>query len=746
MFRSLQQRQLRGCAERIDVTSTLRDFSSINGGGGQISIDTNVTGAPPFCAAYCTEYEDQQLLALADEDGVVYVVNTGEELPQTMFYGDSEPRPRGIWEAHHNAIFDLAWIQGDEQLVTASGDHTLAVWDTALAQQRLVCRGHRGSVKCITTHSQNPHIFASGARDGSLLVWDLRTPPTAQASGGGVINPVIKIEDAHVERPPGKRGSLGSVRPVGSKRGITSAVFLHQDAVLASGSAQDDLVRFWDLRKVGGAADVIRAPYDPYPQQDPSGSRLLVSASNSVHYMHDTTRPWAGALAAYTGHIQGSFYIKTAFAPDGQHFASGSSNGSACIWAVNGPCADPIELTGHDKEVTGVAWCPSDLYNLATCSDDHTLRVWKLDRPWPQAHSADEKAAQTPRLAVSSYMLSSALSGPRQAIATPIISQSQPLNTPHALPGTTSPSGDGDNTENVPPNGPAVQCAGEGASERVQSSILDFFATPNTAAQLNDNALHPEVGTAPQLPQPVSTPAALTDPSARPSQGRPLTHQRSILDFYNAQPRSKRLCMGPPAPPHGMTNDASAAEGSQNAQPHNQQQQRVAQDVRTDDAEAIRDARIAAYEAAMDAASTASALKAARPSVSGNHMQLESPASCLTHPDSTPALPSRAAAGNPCSTSASPITAGRMEFQSPLSPVNRSLSRLRTSATNAQASHQAASRSAGQKRARVQSATQGAQGANASPWADENAQEHAEQMKGGNGVTANGTLQRKILF
>lgn len=57
------------------------------------------------------EYEDQQLLALADEDGVVYVVNTGEELPQTMFYGDSEPRPRGIWEAHHNAIFDLAWIQ-----------------------------------------------------------------------------------------------------------------------------------------------------------------------------------------------------------------------------------------------------------------------------------------------------------------------------------------------------------------------------------------------------------------------------------------------------------------------------------------------------------------------------------------------------------------------------------------------------------------------------------------------------------
>ena len=56
-------------------------------------------------------YEDRQLLALADEDGIVYVINTAEELPQTMYYGDTEPRPRGIWEAHQNAIFDLQWTQ-----------------------------------------------------------------------------------------------------------------------------------------------------------------------------------------------------------------------------------------------------------------------------------------------------------------------------------------------------------------------------------------------------------------------------------------------------------------------------------------------------------------------------------------------------------------------------------------------------------------------------------------------------------
>lgn len=65
-----------------------------------------------------------------------------------------------------------------------------------------------------------------------------------------------------------------------------------------------------------------------------AGSRLLVSASNSVHYLFSTISPWTGPIAKFTGHIMGSFYIKTAFSPDGSHIASGSSDNDACIWAV----------------------------------------------------------------------------------------------------------------------------------------------------------------------------------------------------------------------------------------------------------------------------------------------------------------------------------------------------------------------------------------------------------------------------
>ena len=48
------------------------------------------------------------------------------------------------------------------------------------------------------------------------------------------------------------------------------------------------------------------------------------------------------------------------------------------------PDALPYLLEGHSNEVTGAAWCASEPNTVATCSDDCSLRVWKVDRAeWP---------------------------------------------------------------------------------------------------------------------------------------------------------------------------------------------------------------------------------------------------------------------------------------------------------------------------------------------------------------------------
>ena len=71
---------------------------------------------------------------MGDEDGYVSVLDTARPPPAALDDAASPRRARAQWTAHRNAIFDLAWARADEWVYTASGDPTLALWDTAYAE------------------------------------------------------------------------------------------------------------------------------------------------------------------------------------------------------------------------------------------------------------------------------------------------------------------------------------------------------------------------------------------------------------------------------------------------------------------------------------------------------------------------------------------------------------------------------------------------------------------------------------
>ncbi len=60
------------------------------------------------------------------------------------------------------------------------------------------------------------------------------------------------------------------------------------------------------------------------------------------------------------------------------------------LYAVDGKCIlcmqvdepnrAPLVLDGGAGEVTGVAWCPTDLGHITTCHDHAAISVWSLDR------------------------------------------------------------------------------------------------------------------------------------------------------------------------------------------------------------------------------------------------------------------------------------------------------------------------------------------------------------------------------
>lgn len=60
-------------------------------------------------------------------------------------------------QAHHNAIFDLAWMEEELKLVSVSGDHTAVLWDVSIMPFRQVrqFRGHTRSVKTVAFRPQD---------------------------------------------------------------------------------------------------------------------------------------------------------------------------------------------------------------------------------------------------------------------------------------------------------------------------------------------------------------------------------------------------------------------------------------------------------------------------------------------------------------------------------------------------------------------------------------------------------------
>lgn len=64
------------------------------------------------------------------------------------------------FQAHFNAIFDIAWMPGELKLVTASGDHTAKLWDVSRSEIKQIeyFHAHTRSVKTAVFRHQDKGI------------------------------------------------------------------------------------------------------------------------------------------------------------------------------------------------------------------------------------------------------------------------------------------------------------------------------------------------------------------------------------------------------------------------------------------------------------------------------------------------------------------------------------------------------------------------------------------------------------
>uniref|UniRef100_A0A673FS48 Uncharacterized protein n=1 Tax=Sinocyclocheilus rhinocerous TaxID=307959 RepID=A0A673FS48_9TELE len=104
-----------------------------------ISYGASPAAVPPFGCTFSSAPGQQSSLAVANEEGFVTIFNTGEKQSSVL----------KEWQAHDNAVFDIAWVPGANRLVTASGDQTACLWDVITGDLLGTFKGHHCSLKSV---------------------------------------------------------------------------------------------------------------------------------------------------------------------------------------------------------------------------------------------------------------------------------------------------------------------------------------------------------------------------------------------------------------------------------------------------------------------------------------------------------------------------------------------------------------------------------------------------------------------
>ncbi|RZC33981.1 WD40 domain containing protein [Asbolus verrucosus] len=333
---------------------------------------------PIFACKFAQQKNNETLLALANEDGKLAIHDT-----------TNREQRYGV-RAHNNAIFDLAWMFEDMKIVTASGDHTARLFDVCNSDIREIKAfyGHSRSVKTIAFRKDDPSVFATGGRDGNIIVWDTRTDV------GSFIGKADRtIFNSHNTKttPSKTRKKCVCLSPstASSAKSVTGLVF-QDDNTLISCGAGDGIIKIWDLRK-----NYLFYKHEPIPKNkipyagsttkngfssliiDKDCMKLYANCLDSTIYSYNLSTCNPVPIMKYVGHQNSTFYIKSSLSRDGSYLISGSSDENAYIWNTN--CSHPlVKLTGHNAEVTCVAWCERDDITLVTCSDDMSHKIWRV--------------------------------------------------------------------------------------------------------------------------------------------------------------------------------------------------------------------------------------------------------------------------------------------------------------------------------------------------------------------------------
>ncbi|XP_023171480.1 protein lethal(2)denticleless [Drosophila hydei] len=359
---------------------------------------------PIFSAKFANCDGYRHILAIANEDGKIALQDTTARNQETEEQALSAP------QCHFNAVFDLEWAPGQMRFVSASGDHTARLWEVSGSGIRGLNSyvGHTRSVKTAAFKRTDAAVFATGGRDGAILIWDIRANLNVDLTSR-VDNCIYSGHTGGPGTPQSHRKQrtrtpkITNSNSTNTSSSITGLAFQDNDTLISCG-AGDGVIKVWDLRRNYSAYKKEPLPRHSLPYAgsstfkgftnlivDAAGTRLYANCMDNTIYCYNLISYAAKPMASYKGLLNSTFYIKSCLSPDGKYLLSGSSDERAYIWNLDYAAEPLVALAGHTVEVTCVAWGSTHDRPIVTCSDDARHKIWRIG-PQPESVTAAERA------------------------------------------------------------------------------------------------------------------------------------------------------------------------------------------------------------------------------------------------------------------------------------------------------------------------------------------------------------------